>query len=56
MTNREQLFIQLIGLTLAVITLILSITKPVYDKLEDMGRRLAVIETKVKYYEPQGAK
>jgi len=56
MSNRVQLGIQLVGLSLAVLTMVLSFTRPVYDKMEALNNRLFVIETQIRYLQPTSPK
>jgi hypothetical protein len=56
MSNRVQLGIQLVGLSLAVLTMVMSFTRPVYDKMEMLNNRLSVIETQIRYLQPTSAK
>lgn len=56
MSNRVQLGIQLVGLSLAVLTMVLSFTRPVYEKMEVLNNRLHVIETQIRYLQPSSPK
>lgn len=53
MSNKVQLAIQLAGLALATITMILSVTTPIYTRLEAMGIRLTVMETQLQHIKGQ---
>ena len=56
MSNRVQLGIQLVGLSLAVLTMVMSFTRPVYEKMETLNNRLSVIETQIRYLQPSSPK